>query len=268
LRLLVCNKHNKLMEPTATQYTNITGQADNLFAQNCKDAANQLLCIEAQALSQAQHQDNGATEKELAILFLDLRDYTGLLQSHPAKEVIQMVKRLFGVFTQAVSNFKGRVIERAGDSLYAVFGLNTSLQEAANNAYRASKMLFDALAYFNDNYARTRYGRPLEMGIGMHAGEVIVEHYNDDNLSVMGLPVNIAARLQAETKVLNNDLLISEIAYQLLHADHQSAQNETRNISLHGVNQQQPTRLAGKAYESNKRLHDPEDLHYLLAIAG
>lgn len=267
MRLLVYNKCYKFMEPTATQYKNITG-TDNLFAQNCQDAANQLLCIETQALSHPHPYDTSGAEKELAILFLDLRDYTGLLQSHPAKEVIQMVKRLFGVFTQAVSNFKGRVIERAGDSLYAVFGLNTSLQEAANNAYRASKVLFDALAYFNDNYARGRYGRPLEMGIGMHAGEVIVEHYNDDNLSVMGLPVNIAARLQAETKALNNDLLISETAYQLLHADHQSAQTEVRNVNLHGVSQKQPTRLAGKTYESSRTLHDADDLHYLLAIAG
>ncbi|RYY32919.1 MAG: adenylate/guanylate cyclase domain-containing protein [Sphingobacteriaceae bacterium] len=255
------------MEPTATQYKNITG-VDNLFTQNCQDAANQLLCIETQALSQSHTYDTSGTEKELAILFLDLRDYTGLLQLHPAKEVIQMVKRLFGVFSQAVSSFKGKVIERAGDSLYAVFGLNSSLQEAANDAYRASKMLFDTLAYFNDNYARARYGRPLEMGIGMHAGEVIIEHYNDDTLSVMGLPVNIAARLQAETKMLNNDLLISETAYQLLHTDHQSVQTEVRNVNLHGVNQKQQTRLAGKAYESNKQLHDTDDLHYLLAIAG
>ncbi|TWR31487.1 adenylate/guanylate cyclase domain-containing protein [Mucilaginibacter pallidiroseus] len=209
-------------------------------------------------------------EKDLAILFLDLRDYTGLLQAQPAREVVHMVKKLFGFFSNVINSFGGRVIDRAGDSLYAVFGLKTSVQTAVVEAFNASKMLFDALAYFNTNFAVARFNKPIEIGIGLHAGNVIIEEMQNEQgayLSVMGLPVNIAARLQAETRVLDNDFIVSEHAYGMLDGAQRNDQHfESRSVNVHGVNNKQSIRLAGSAYHNSKLLND--ELSYLLAIAG
>lgn len=210
------------------------------------------------------------TEQELAILFLDIRNFTGLMESQPGQTVIQVVRRLFTAFNQIVKNFQGKVVEIAGDNMYAVFGLQSNLRNAVNNAYQASKMMFQTVGLFNDAYAAPFNGGPLEIGIGLHAGKVFVGEFGLDapaQLSVMGLPVNIASRLQAKTKELNNDMLISEYAYSLL--DSAEPMFHQKTVSLQGISHSQQIRLAGKPYSNSYALAGSQlDMDYLLAISG
>jgi adenylate cyclase len=202
-------------------------------------------------------------EQELAILFLDIRNFTGLMESQPGQTVIQVVRRLFTAFNQIVKNFEGKVVEVAGDSMYAVFGLQTELKTSVNNAYNAAKVMFQTVNLFNEAYTEPFDGGPLEIGIGLHAGKVFVGEFGLDNgaqLSVMGLPVNIASRLQAQTKELDNDLIISEYAYQLIDDSNVISKHQT--VQLQGISTRQQVRLAGKAYGSH------QNLDYLLAISG
>lgn len=202
-------------------------------------------------------------EQELAILFLDIRNFTGLMESQPGQTVIEVVRRLFTAFNQIVKRFEGRVVEIAGDSLYAVFGLQTGLKESVNNAYQATKGMFQTVNLFNEAYAEPYHGGPLEIGVGLHAGKVFVGEFGLDQapqLSVMGLPVNIASRLQAKTKELNNDLIISEEAYRLLANDKAIVGHQI--VKLQGISQGQQVRLAGKPY------HGQQNFDYLLAISG
>lgn len=202
-------------------------------------------------------------ERELAILFLDIRNFTALMESQPSQTVIQVVRRLFTAFNQIVKKFEGKVVEIAGDSMYVVFGLQTELKASVNNAYQASKVMFQTVNLFNEAYAEPYYGGPLQIGVGLHAGKVFVGEFGLDNtpqLSVMGLPVNIASRLQAKTKELNNDLIISEDAYQLIADDRAIARQQT--VHLQGISEGQEIRLAGKPYNTH------QNLDYLLAISG
>src|ERR1700744_3129544 len=123
--------------------------------------------------------------------------------------------------------------------------------------------MFQTINLFNEAYAEPYYGRPPEIGVGLHAGKVFVGEFGLDQapqLSVMGLPVNIASRLQAKTKELNNDLIISEDAYQLLADDKARVSHQT--VELQGISHSQEVRLLGKPYSSY------HDIDYFLAIAG
>lgn len=202
-------------------------------------------------------------ERELAILFLDIRNFTGLMEAQPGQTVIQIVRRLFTAFNQIVKKFEGKVVEIAGDSMYVVFGLQTEVKAAVNNAYNATKVMFQTIGLFNEAYAEPYDGGPLEIGVGLHVGKVFVGEFGLDNapqLSVMGLPVNIASRLQAKTKELNNDLIISEDAYQLITDNKAIGTHQT--VQLQGISKGQQIRLAGKPYS----IH--QNLDYLLAISG
>lgn len=209
-------------------------------------------------------------EQELAILFVDIRNFTGLMAAQPGQTMIQVVRRLFTAFNQVIKNFEGKVVEMAGDSIYAVFGLQTNIKEAVNQAYQATRLMFQTVGLFNDAYTEPFDGGPLEIGVGLHAGKVFVGEFGLDNapqLSVMGLPVNIAARLQAKTKDLDNDLLISEYAYQYISPATEDA--GLLNVALQGIEQQQQVRLAGKSYRNQKYLSSPkQNMDYLLAISG
>ncbi|TSJ44146.1 adenylate/guanylate cyclase domain-containing protein [Mucilaginibacter corticis] len=203
-------------------------------------------------------------EQDLAILFLDIRNFTGLMEQQPEQTVIEVVRRLFTAFNQVIKKFEGKVVEIAGDSMYAVFGLQAGLKESVNNAYQAAKVMLRTVTLFNEAHDVPFDGGPLEIGVGLHAGRVFVGEFGLDNapqLSVMGLPVNIASRLQAKTKELNNDLILSEDAWQLLTGEHGVMQHQT--VKLQGISHHQQVRLAGKPYND----HAPE-LDYLLAISG
>lgn len=210
------------------------------------------------------------TEKELAILFLDIRNFTTLMEVQSSQSVIAVVRRLFTAFNQIIKSFQGKVVEVAGDNLYAVFGLQTNVHEAANNAYQAAKMMFKTVSLFNTAYAEPFYGGPLEIGVGINTGNVFVGEFALDGppaLSVMGLPVNIASRLQVKTKELNNDLLISEDTYRLLDTNENNFEQQT--IKLKGISQGQQIRLAGKPYNNALNIAGAKkDMDYLLAISG
>ncbi|PWG78161.1 adenylate/guanylate cyclase domain-containing protein [Pararcticibacter amylolyticus] len=210
------------------------------------------------------------SDKELAIMFLDIRNFTGLMETKPAREVIHVVRRLFSMFGKIIQSFKGTVVEVAGDSLYAVFGMGSTIQEAINEGYQAAKMIFETIDLFNDTYSDRYDGRLLEIGIGFHTGNVIVSRVETENqkqLSVMGFAVNIASRLQAKTKELNNDMIISEEAYQLLNG--KSVNHEQRTVSLQGVSSRQQVRLLGKPYYGSFSLREEEThLNYIIAYSG
>ncbi|MES2265895.1 MAG: adenylate/guanylate cyclase domain-containing protein [Bacteroidota bacterium] len=218
----------------------------------------------------AIHQSAPDEERELAILFLDIRNFTGLMESQPEQAVITVVRRLFTAFNQIVKNLQGKVVEIAGDNLYAVFGLQTTLKEAVNNAYQAAKTMFQTVNLFNEAYAVPFHGGPLKIGVGLHAGRVFVGEFGLEGpaqLSVMGLPVNIAARLQAKTKELNNDMLISEYAYSMIDDIEMGTDKQT--VQLRGIAQDQQIRLAGKPYDNNHQLaSNALSMDYLLAISG
>ncbi len=100
----------------------------------------------------------------------------------------------------------------------------------------------------NANLIRRYFNLSFEIGIGLHCGKVVVGTYdfgNNEQMTVMGLPVNVASRIQSATKEVNNDMLISSEAYKLLQD-----QNTHKNISLSlkGISEPVQIFLLGSPY--------------------
>lgn len=267
------------MQPNTTNISSADHTSTVLYTQFLKDG---LFAAECQAVELSQKavgqpdpcavgwpQDD--QEHELAVMFLDIRGFTSWMEARPVREVITGVRRLFSVFNQIIKSFNGKTITMAGDSLYAVFGLGTGLREAAAQAYQAGHKLFETMDLFNKIYGVPYYGQPLEIGVGLNTGKVMIGQFGLDahqqHLSVMGLPVNIASRLQGETKNLNNNFIVAEETYALLPEAIET--HEKRSLKLKGLTRAQDVRLAGKPYQ---RISDAvtaaNDLAYLMAIAG
>src|SRR5690606_11120996 len=76
-------------------------------------------------------------EREMALFFLDIRNFTALAEQHHASDVIHIVKKLFSAFQHIIRIHHGKIIETAGDGFYAAFGFNADVVTAANDAVRA-----------------------------------------------------------------------------------------------------------------------------------
>ena len=190
-------------------------------------------------------------EKELALFFLDIRDFTPFMEASLPFDVIHIMRRLFTLFRKTIEEHGGSIIDTAGDGLYAVFGLKAEwVPEAAEGAIKAGTSILDRLEEFNDRYLERHFNHCFEVGIGVHTGRVIVGNIGigvNNNLTVMGLPVVIASRLQAATRQLNNTMVVSDEAYQLLSAPTTSTEAE---VQLKGVLRDVRVRLMGRPFRT------------------
>jgi len=189
-------------------------------------------------------------EKELALFFLDIRHFTPFMETLLPFDVIHVTRRLFLIFQKAINANNGKIIETAGDGLYAVFGLETAVEDGATDAYNAGITILKELHCFNNEYLKPHFLHSLYVGIGVHAGRVItgsIEVNKVDQMTVMGLPVNIASRLQAATRELNNNFIASAYAYSLIK---NKPQAESVCILLKGISEEQIVYLLGSAFPS------------------
>jgi adenylate cyclase len=192
---------------------------------------------------------NIGEEKELALLFLDIRNFTPFIENYLAFDVIHVMRRLFGLFRKCIEMNSGRIIETAGDGLYAVFGFTEDITTAVNNAAKAGLSILNELDKFNEQYLEKYFNHFFQVGIGLHAGNVIVGNVGigvNNNLTVMGLAVNVASRLQAATRELNNSFVVSKEVYDLLDDPPAS---DARNLDLKGIRYHLPVYLVGRPFQ-------------------
>ncbi len=187
-------------------------------------------------------------ERELAYFFLDIRDFTPFIASRPVMEVMEMLQQVFKIFRQAINSNGGTIIETAGDGLYAVFGLEDTLHQAASSAVEAGMAIIRQLDAANHTYFRPIYQHCFQVGMGLHVGKGVVGRMGlgiNNQLTVMGYPVNIAARLQQSTKQLNNSFVISADVYRLLSYPPKAA---NKQVMLRGIPGRLDVFLLGEAY--------------------
>lgn len=150
-------------------------------------------------------------ERVMCILFADLRGFTKLSEQKLPYDVVFLLNRFAREMGEAVALFGGRVDKFMGDGVMALFGLDTDPERAAQDALRAAQEMQQRLHQINADLAAD-LPAPLRMGIGIHAGRVIVGeigHGATTGLTAVGDAVNTASRLEAMTKTLDAGLVVS-----------------------------------------------------------
>src|SRR6187399_2297014 len=192
-------------------------------------------------------------EKEMALLFLDIRNFTPLVEAYGAIDIIHIVKKLLVNFQQVIQAHHGRIIETTGDGFYAAFGFDRNIRNAANDAVESALAMLRNLDVLNHTSFEKKLHRKIEAGIGIHVGKVgtgTIRLGEEDHLVVMGYPVNVASRLQAATKELNNNFIVSSTVFQLL--DSPPHCESVAGIRLKGLSESFQLHLMGSAYYSQQ----------------
>jgi adenylate cyclase len=192
----------------------------------------------------------GESEKELALFFLDIRNFTPIVARNEAHNVVYMIKKLFSTFQNIIRNHHGRIIETTGDGFYAAFGFNSNVKEAVNEAVNAGMAILRILERLNETSFESNLQQRIEVGIGVHAGKVAtgsLQLGSKQHMVVMGYPVNVASRLQAATKDMNNNFIISSAAYRIV--ENRPANNSPVVATLKGITEPCELHLIGTAYQ-------------------
>lgn len=151
------------------------------------------------------------SEREIAVMFADLRDFTRLSETRLPYDVVFILNRYFTVMGAAIEGEGGHVDKFVGDGIMALFGLEKGPAEGARSALAAAAAMAEALVTLNAELAH-ELKVPLRMGIGIHAGPTIVGelgYRRAVSLTAIGDTVNTASRLEAMTKELAAQLVVS-----------------------------------------------------------
>jgi adenylate cyclase len=189
------------------------------------------------------------SEKEMALFFLDIRNFTPLVEKHQATDVIHLVKKLFSTFQNIIRIHHGKIIETTGDGFYAAFGFDCDAGEAVNAAVKSGMAILKTLENLNTRSFENARLQRIEVGIGVHVGKVATGTLlldANEHFVVMGYPVNVAARLQGATKELNNNFIVSSAVFNLWINRPEGAAPVT--INLKGVTEPCDLHLIGKPY--------------------
>jgi adenylate cyclase len=151
-------------------------------------------------------------ERYLVSMFVDMRGSTKLAEKRLPFDTVFIVNRFLGAVSQAVTECGGQPNQFVGDGELALFGLATGPQIACRQALRAAAMIAANIEELNQ-FLKHDLREPIQFGIGIHGGEVIIGDigYRDHMVfTALGDAVNVTARLQDMTKTLACEAIVSE----------------------------------------------------------
>ncbi len=154
---------------------------------------------------------NIGEERYVVSMFIDMRGSTKLAETRLPFDIVFLINRFLEAASQAVIDAGGQPNQFVGDGLLALFGLDADPSTACRQAMRAASLVAANVEYMNHEFV-TELQEPIQFGIGIHGGEVIIGDigFRDHTVfTALGDAVNVAARLQDMTKTLNCTVVMS-----------------------------------------------------------
>jgi adenylate cyclase len=151
-------------------------------------------------------------ERQVAILFVDIRGSTSFAESVPPFDVIHVLRRFYHPIERAVIDNGGHVACYTGDGLMALFGVKPS-ECAPLDAVRAGLDMLRCVKEDLRPYVKKLFQRSFRIGVGVHFGETIVGTVGGDlqeRVTAIGDAVNIASRVERANKRARTEFLVSE----------------------------------------------------------
>ncbi|MDX1742823.1 MAG: adenylate/guanylate cyclase domain-containing protein [Ruegeria sp.] len=173
-------------------------------------------------------------ERKLAVLFLDMRGFTSRTTGQLPYDIVFLLNRFFDAIVPAITANGGVVDKYMGDGLLAVFE-KPDAESSAKAGLAAAADVSLALARFNQQL-ESEASRGIRIGMGLHLGDLVLGEIGAVGSSartIIGDAVNVASRLEGETKALKVELLASTDLLQAAGYDNNTA--DLQSFDLRGV---------------------------------
>ncbi len=151
-------------------------------------------------------------EREIAILFGDLRSFTQLSEKKLPYDLVFLLNRYFAETGHAVEAAGGHIDKFIGDGVMALFGLDSGVEAGCRQALAAARDMSARMESLNRALVHD-IPEPLRIGIGIHTGPAIVGEMGYGSavsVTAVGDSVNTASRIEGLTKTYGCELVISE----------------------------------------------------------
>ncbi len=152
----------------------------------------------------------GGKRVHCTVMFSDIRGFTSLVEQQSPEETIELLNTYYTLMFEAITAAGGVVNQMVGDGLMAVFGAPLPLAEHSAAAARAALEMQELVVLLNAE--RVAAGKaPIAVGIGLATGDVVAGYTGTQQRATytcIGDTVNLAARLEAHTKLVGRAILL------------------------------------------------------------
>ena len=181
---------------------------------------------------------------EATAMFSDIRGFTTLAEAQSPADTIELLNTYYTLMFDAISGQGGVVNQMVGDGLMAIFGAPIPLPNHGEQAVRAAMEMIELIDLFNLDQVTAK--RPtIKIGIGIATGQVIAGYTGTQQRATytcVGDTVNLAARLEAHTKVAGQPILIDEStcqslsgAIQVINLGPAQIKGKTQEITIYAI---------------------------------
>lgn len=201
----------------------------------------------------------GGETRNITVLFADIRGFTTISEQYDAQSLTRFINRFLTPMTDLILRRNGTIDKYMGDCIMSFWNAPLDDKEHASHACQAAIEMRDYLVRWNRELAEEtqRDGRPfmpVHIGIGINTGDCCVGNLGSDqrfDYSVVGNDVNLASRLEGQSKQYRVDIVIGQNTYERVAA---YAAMELDLIKVRGKTQ--PVRiyalLGGPAMEASE----------------
>jgi len=154
----------------------------------------------------------------VCVMFSDIRGYTTRSERMTPEQIIQFLNRYFERVVALVHERGGSVVSFMGDGIMAVFGAPKPLDNPCREAFETARGMLALVAQLNDQL-RAEGELPVEIGIGLNAGEAVTGHVGSStrhDYTAIGDVTNVASRVEGLTKEAGYHVVVTRAVADLL----------------------------------------------------
>jgi len=157
-------------------------------------------------------------KRYVTILFSDIRGFTTISESMSPEQLGRLLNNYLGQMTEILMNENGTLDKYIGDAVMGIFNAPLDHPDHPEVAARTAIRMQTALKELNQGY-QEEFGVNIRIGIGVHSGEAIIGNFGSPrrfNYTAMGDTVNLASRLEGQTKTYGVEIIVSETTREAL----------------------------------------------------
>jgi len=162
----------------------------------------------------------GGEQRELSILFSDIRGFTTVSESLSPPELVTLLNEYLSPMTRIVLEERGTLDKFIGDAVMAIFNAPLDVPQHALYACRTAVRMLEELQRLNAGFAK-RGMHTLDIGVGINTGAAVVGNMGADirfDYTAIGDAVNLASRLEGLNKYYGSHILVSEDTFSQVPA--------------------------------------------------
>lgn len=154
----------------------------------------------------------GGEDRVITLLFSDIRGFTSLSEKTTPSQLVEILNEYLNPMTRIVMDNKGTLDKFIGDAVMAIFGAPFDLPDHPRKACESALQMHEKLKDLNKTLEERELPK-IEIGIGINTGEAVVGNMGADvrfDYTAIGDAVNLAARLEGQTKYYGVKIIISK----------------------------------------------------------